>query len=375
MNTDITGADADALLPHLLEDTAVPITMELQFGVGVSLSFGLGTWSTSAPFKKDCGLNMAGMLVKEQIYSNGPSNTPHSRLGALVCKDSFVGMRIPPVGETWDTEEDGQMAFSAAQVAPTEISRGEAIKNVSLGLMITLSFAFSLIIPFHIWFGIALPKLPSLDWTQAVAPKKPSRPSDDQQRSLASRENVPDVEDPIASTISGFLGIFGLPAGAGKAQDARPTLLEQGADAKPSEPGSASGPRVNSRPDRESSQPYQGRSRADERERRPRVPSVSPDPSETRPMLAHASSRRARGLSELSDGRDQPRRTARDNSWTPTDNSPARARSGERGEVKIGDRQRSMHGEAPHRERHRSGSQSPRRLQSSPQYDPSDAVE
>jgi len=421
MSTDITGADADALLPHLLEDKAVPITMELQFAVGISISFGVGTWTTSAPFKKDCGLNMAGMLVKQYVYNEDDSKA-HSRLGPLVCRESFVGMRIPPVGEAAGTPDDGQMGFSAAQVAPTEVYKGEAIKNVSLGLMITLSFAFSVIVPFHIWFGITLPKPPSFDWLRDMLPRK-AAVADDQQRSLVGSEAAPELEDPIRTATNSFLLMMDSAGGAGASRDAAhsrnrelrsvcpsPWDSFRGDSQKPPAPdsrgsGTTPRPRANSRQDRESSQPYKGGAGAgyanlksdladtasEEIEGRGDRPAQagpararsssgparapSPDPSEKRPMLAHASSRRARGLGELdADHRDPPaRRQATDNSWTPTEPAPSRASAGERSEgpaIASRESSRSAFGDSPKKGRNRSGSPTPRRLQSSPEYTP-----
>lgn len=139
MDAKLSGEQADALLPHFLEDSAVPMLMELKFNVGVSLAFGIGgiggSWGTTAPFEKACGLNMAGLLVNQFLPTDGSAPT---RLGPLVCRNSFHNMYIPPVGEASETPKDGRMGFSAAQVAPTEVAAGELTKNASLGVVISL---------------------------------------------------------------------------------------------------------------------------------------------------------------------------------------------------------------------------------------------
>jgi len=140
MNAHVSGSEADSLVPHFLEDAAVPVLMQLQFDAGIFIKFSLGSFSTTAPFKKNCGLNMAGLLVNQFLYVN------QSRLGPLVCRETFDGMQIPSVGAPQAVRADGSvvhdMGFSAAQVAPTEVSRGEMIKTLSLGTVMALSFFF-----------------------------------------------------------------------------------------------------------------------------------------------------------------------------------------------------------------------------------------
>eukprot|EP00440_Ansanella_granifera_P023646 gb/GFBE01025679.1/.p1 GENE.gb/GFBE01025679.1/~~gb/GFBE01025679.1/.p1 ORF type:complete len:508 (+),score=77.61 gb/GFBE01025679.1/:1-1524(+) len=153
MNAVISGADSDRLLPHFLADSAVPILMELQFNVGVYVSFGLGfgSWGTVAPFKKACGLKMLGLLVNQ--FVSAQDTRKRGRLGPLVCRDSFNGIVIPPIGEAAETPEDGNMGFSAAQVAPTEVEAGEAVKNFSLGLIISLSFFVGTVMLYTFFYG------------------------------------------------------------------------------------------------------------------------------------------------------------------------------------------------------------------------------
>jgi hypothetical protein len=144
MDTEIKGTQADTMLPHFLSET-VPIMMLLQFDVGVSISFGLGSWSVSAPFKKSCGLNMGGVLVNQFLPEDNSKRS--NRLGPLICRDSFDGLlpQLPRVGEKAETPEDGNMGFSAAQVAPQEVEAGELLKTVSLGASIAMSF-FSFVV-------------------------------------------------------------------------------------------------------------------------------------------------------------------------------------------------------------------------------------
>merc|ERR1740121_968445 len=148
MSADIQGDDSATLLPHFLQDAAIPITMRLQFDVGISIPFGpLLTFETAAPFKKDCGMNMKGILVNSFVASS----RPESRLGPLVCRESMSDLVIPEVGDEAETPADGNMGFTAAQVAPLEVARGELLKNVSLGLVITLSYLFAVLVPIHFW--------------------------------------------------------------------------------------------------------------------------------------------------------------------------------------------------------------------------------
>eukprot|EP00425_Heterocapsa_triquetra_P037829 CAMPEP_0195083732 /NCGR_PEP_ID=MMETSP0448-20130528/24591_1 /TAXON_ID=66468 /ORGANISM="Heterocapsa triquestra, Strain CCMP 448" /LENGTH=535 /DNA_ID=CAMNT_0040116965 /DNA_START=42 /DNA_END=1646 /DNA_ORIENTATION=- len=346
MSADITGMDADALLPHFLEDRAVPVTMELQFEVGISVSFGLGTWTTSAPFKKDCGLNMAGILVNNFVFDEGSRRTK-SRLGPLVCRDSFSGMRIPAVGEPSETPEDGQMGFSAAQVAPTEVARGEAIKNISLGIMMTLSFGLSLILPYHIWIGLPLDKLAAArdqvsSWCRSMRSLMAPKPTvvDEQTRALVGGNETDD--DPIRTAARWGMRMMDSAGGAsGKPMAAVRTVCPTPWDnleaaQKPAAGGLKSSPR-SSRP--ESSQAYKGGHTEAKRDvesgsvsandlgdrsapdRPLRLP--SPELPEARPMLAHASSRRARGLGELSDKGTRVPSTSPENSWQAATDKPS----------------------------------------------------
>lgn len=141
MNAEISGETSDELLPHLLADAALPIFMELKFNVGVYVSFGLGSWGVTAPFKKDCGLKMMGLLVNQ--FQDQEDTRKQGRLGPLVCRTSFTGMVLPRIGEESETPADGNMGFSAAQVAPMEVEAGECAKNVSLISLILISWFLS----------------------------------------------------------------------------------------------------------------------------------------------------------------------------------------------------------------------------------------
>eukprot|EP00411_Alexandrium_monilatum_P122594 CAMPEP_0175647688 /NCGR_PEP_ID=MMETSP0097-20121207/7952_1 /TAXON_ID=311494 /ORGANISM="Alexandrium monilatum, Strain CCMP3105" /LENGTH=502 /DNA_ID=CAMNT_0016953597 /DNA_START=113 /DNA_END=1616 /DNA_ORIENTATION=- len=189
MSTHITGEQADALVPRFLEDTAVPVLMELQFSVGVAVSFGLGHWQTSAPFKKACGLNMAGLLVNQFIQEGDKSS---SRLGPLVCRESF-DFEIPPVGgRRQERRPDGQMKFSAAQVAPDEVTEGETVKNLSLGCVISFSFFSGFLLVYGAWrsaFGSPI----AVAWPTSPL-RQLSLPGDDHFRTLVEGCRSNDVE-------------------------------------------------------------------------------------------------------------------------------------------------------------------------------------
>jgi len=146
MRASLSGPEKDALVQQFLGASTIPVMMELRFNVGVSLSFGLGRWETTAPFRKDCGMKMAGILV------NTFGDNSKGRLGPLVCRDSFDFDLQPlkPVTPTL-SHDDGRMRFSAAQVAPAEVKRGEQVKNLSLGLAITLSFSAGTLLLYTAW--------------------------------------------------------------------------------------------------------------------------------------------------------------------------------------------------------------------------------
>lgn len=140
MNAFINGSAAHLLLPHFLTDAAVPVLMELQFDVSVHVNFGLGSWGAALPYRKACGLNVAGMLV------GGVGN---SRMGPLICRDSFAEIgKLPSIGEVSTQYGQMGMGFSAAQVAPAEIKKGTKAKDVSLMTMILLSFSLAVIFIF-----------------------------------------------------------------------------------------------------------------------------------------------------------------------------------------------------------------------------------
>lgn len=129
------------MIPVFLENSVIPILMELQFKVGIFVSFsGIGSWATEAPYKKACGMNIAGVFVSRftSLFRESPS-----RLGALVCRPSFEDMTIPPIGEA--VPADGKMGFAAAQIAPDEIRAGELVKNMSLGFAISCCFLGALL--------------------------------------------------------------------------------------------------------------------------------------------------------------------------------------------------------------------------------------
>ncbi|CAL1144502.1 unnamed protein product [Cladocopium goreaui] len=157
MNAKLSGETSGLLIPEFLGDSAIPILMELRFSVGINVYFMpyiLPPWAppTAPSFKKECGLNMMGVLVNQFVSAQAPGK--ESRLGPLVCRESFTGMVIPPVGES---PPDGKMAFTAAQVAPTEVFAGEVAKDASLFLVIGISY-FCCFVFAHVWIFGAPPE-------------------------------------------------------------------------------------------------------------------------------------------------------------------------------------------------------------------------
>lgn len=101
---------------HFLKDAFVPLFMELHFNMDISLSFGLGSFSVSAPFSKKCGLHVGGLLVDL------------GRLGPVVCRDSFDAVAVAL--ESAKASDSDAMVFSAAQMDPERIRMGEDAKNL-----------------------------------------------------------------------------------------------------------------------------------------------------------------------------------------------------------------------------------------------------
>lgn len=133
MDAELSQAASVELLPHLLSDQEIPMFMELQFNVEVNVNFGVKSFGTTAPFKKKCGMNMAGILV----------NTAR-RLGPMICRSSFdeiIG-QIPHVGEATGRK----MSFGAAQMDPDRVLMGERLKNVSLFGVMALTYTAGFLI-------------------------------------------------------------------------------------------------------------------------------------------------------------------------------------------------------------------------------------
>jgi len=170
MDAQLSDTHADEVLLHILQDQSVRILLELQFEVGVSVSFGLGQWGTSAPFRKKCGLKMAGLLVNRFVDAAGPDQK--SRLGPLVCRTSFEGMEIPDVGDAERLPEDGRMGFTAAQVAPAEVAAGERTKNLSLLTAMLLSYSCGLALLYAAWLSVGRPQLDMLSSRTCVTPPR-----------------------------------------------------------------------------------------------------------------------------------------------------------------------------------------------------------
>lgn len=148
--------------PFILETPSYPILLQLQFRIGIAVQFGcVGTWTTEASFDKACGLNMGG------VFSHSPS-----LLGAVVCGQAFEELQIPPLGE--EVPADGNMGFTAQQVAADEVARGELAKNLSLGMTITCCFLGALLCLF-------------LGGQKSIAPSSPKSLEDSEERSPGRR--------------------------------------------------------------------------------------------------------------------------------------------------------------------------------------------
>lgn len=128
MDQTLYGHTAQLLVHHMLYDDSIPVWMELQFDAGVYMNFGLRSWGAAMPYKKLCGMKVGGMLV--------PDQGAKSRLGPLVCGETFEDLVVPPVGAEEYETDTGEMGFKASQVAPKEVEQGTIAKNMSLGIVI-----------------------------------------------------------------------------------------------------------------------------------------------------------------------------------------------------------------------------------------------
>mmetsp|Transcript_123848 Transcript_123848/g.358188 ORF Transcript_123848/g.358188 Transcript_123848/m.358188 type:complete len:394 (-) Transcript_123848:179-1360(-) len=138
MDAELSKDTSEQLVPLLLRNPETPMFLELQFEVGVSLSFGLMNFGTTAPFTKKCGMNLAGLLVSAD-----------SRLGPMVCRASFGELQghVPHVGEA----KRGEMSFSGAQMDPDRIAMGETAKNVSIIGVGSICYIVGISLVYH-WF-------------------------------------------------------------------------------------------------------------------------------------------------------------------------------------------------------------------------------
>jgi len=135
MDAEVSPQTSQQLVPKFLSDHEIPMYLELQFEVGVSLNFGLMSFGTTAPFKKKCGMNLAGLL----------KNTA-TRLGPMICRESFYELsELPHVGEA----TVGTMSFSGAQMDPDRIAMGEMAKNVSIISVGGLCYFFGIWLTYH----------------------------------------------------------------------------------------------------------------------------------------------------------------------------------------------------------------------------------
>lgn len=157
MSQELYGRTSELLMHHLMYDEKVPVWLELEFDVGVYMSFGLRSWGAAMPYKKYCGMNVGGLFRADHGAT--------SRLGPLVCGTSFQELRVPDIGAKEYETDDGQMGFKASQVAKKEVEDGTKAKDWSLGVVIgaSLFFGFALLL----WqtltvMGYMKPKLPAL---------------------------------------------------------------------------------------------------------------------------------------------------------------------------------------------------------------------
>eukprot|EP00933_Yihiella_yeosuensis_P075713 TRINITY_DN85191_c0_g1_i1.p1 TRINITY_DN85191_c0_g1~~TRINITY_DN85191_c0_g1_i1.p1 ORF type:complete len:482 (+),score=86.93 TRINITY_DN85191_c0_g1_i1:92-1537(+) len=179
MDTELPLENSETLntLAHeFLSASEIPIFLELQFNVAVDINFGLTSFGTTAPFKKRCGMKLAGLFAASE-----------SRLGPMICRDSFQGLfdKLPDTGvvneltaagvvdsavasvtaglhssrsqstnKTPLFSTPGDMEFSAAQMDPERVAMGERMKDICLlgsgsvcyllGFLLSFSFLKSL---------------------------------------------------------------------------------------------------------------------------------------------------------------------------------------------------------------------------------------
>jgi len=95
-------------------------------------------------------------------------------------------------GRRQERRPDGQMKFSAAQVAPDEVTEGETVKNLSLGCVISFSFFSGFLLVYGAWrsaFGSPI----AVAWPTSPL-RQLSLPGDDHFRTLVEGCRSNDVE-------------------------------------------------------------------------------------------------------------------------------------------------------------------------------------
>mmetsp|Transcript_59844 Transcript_59844/g.106389 ORF Transcript_59844/g.106389 Transcript_59844/m.106389 type:complete len:412 (+) Transcript_59844:88-1323(+) len=132
MDTEISAETSHSLAEQFLDDTEIPLFLELQFNVGVNVNFGLLSFGTTAPFKKKCGMKLGGILYNSE-----------SKMGPMICRETFDGLyeQLPSKDAA-----AGDMSFSAAQMDPDRVRMGELLKNLSIVGIGSLCYIFGFIL-------------------------------------------------------------------------------------------------------------------------------------------------------------------------------------------------------------------------------------
>jgi len=130
---ELSGRTLSRLLPELTFSQGAPMFVELNMQLAIDIKTLLGNWQVSKPFHKECGMRIASLI---SLIGNS-----RARLGPMACADSFEELQVPPLQES---DDHGELAFSAVHMAPEEVARGKALKDAALGTAMGVAYFLGL---------------------------------------------------------------------------------------------------------------------------------------------------------------------------------------------------------------------------------------
>lgn len=133
----ITGELLAHMLTDLMTERGIPLYVEVDQKVAVDIKFFFGSWSVKQSMKKVCGMMLAGLI---SILSSSDTT-----LGPMACADSFDDLKVPPLSSA-PSAGRASLKFDALKMAPDEIQKGEAAKNIGLGGMMGLGYGLGAVL-------------------------------------------------------------------------------------------------------------------------------------------------------------------------------------------------------------------------------------